>query len=566
MPAPLLKVPYIFDGANWKAKGRATVNVSVPTADVYIQPGDNIASKLNALPAGDIAYIYPGQYRMDAAWVPKAGQTVLGSAGSAVIDGAQVVTGWVSDGNGRWYVSRTFLPRDSKMHSATYSVCDTSAVDGTNLCWDRDTFWVDGVRSKRVASLAAGDAATGDRYFTDRGTNRIYIWTNPGTRLHEIDVTPYFTQSASASGVTLDGITIQRFAPPVQRGMLDIAGHNWTVKNCVIQNSHALGMFTSQVTGLTVQDTQFLYNGALGLGMGTASSGQTYSNNVIERCLFEGNNTEDFYIGDWEAGGFKTTAHSGGIVRNCTFRSNKGLDLWVDFGRRWLFENNTSDRAGAQAIRIECGQYCVVRGNTITNSMQNIGDHYRATHSNWYTIYDTCSISISESSYVECYGNTVAGTGNTNGILILVRGRTTTHPTSPGPSVEGTDHVWVHDNNITMTQAPVFATSAQNSTTGNGIAAGMGYLFTTGRGMLAASGYFGVAETWTFPTIGPWTGSGLSASQRQQVSGNAYTLNNAGTTPRFAWVNDAGTGIAYRTKNSYATKNPTDTTNVTITP
>lgn len=527
---------------------------------VTINPGDNVASIVNGLTSGQSAYFNAGTHRVAAALTPATNVTLKGPVdGSAILDGSvqKASASFTSDGSGRWYISHTFQGRDSIMRDGSFSVCELTSLAGTgatggsgasafNSCWDRDQAWWDGARMTPVVTLAAGDIAPGNRFYIDRTNSRLYVWNNPVGHTVEIDSTPYLFNNASSSGVTVDGLTIRRFASPAQRGAASVTGNNWTFKNATFRDNHAHGLYGANVSGWTVDNCQFLYNGQLGMGLGTTSSGTTFSNNLIKNSLFQGNNAEDFYIGDWEAGGFKSTAVSGGAVIGCQFIDNKGLDLWVDFGARWVFDGNYSDGAYGQAIRIEVGTNCIVRNNIITGSGTDIGDHYRASHSNWNTPMDSCAISISEAQYVECYGNQILGK-NLNGIVVNIRGR------------QDTQHVYVHDNFVDMQQAPV-RTGTSTNTTGTMIAAGM----LMSGAPNAASTYFGVAEAWSMPSVGSYSGSGLTTTYRNEVSGNTYIVSDLSTTPRFVWLNDAGTGTTYRTGATYTTKNPTDATAITV--
>ncbi|HET7739991.1 MAG TPA: right-handed parallel beta-helix repeat-containing protein, partial [Mycobacterium sp.] len=505
-----------------------------------------------------------GVYRIPTNTVPVANTTILGaSEGVTCLDGSVVKTGWTNDGSGHWYTSHTFQSRDSTMRDGTYSVCERTAVpniilaDGTqtanpnqfNTCWDRDQVWWDDTRCLMVGSLAAGDTiGTGNRAFLDRTNSRLYLWADPTAHLVEIDSTPYWLNSASASGVTLDGLTIRRFASPLQRGAASITGNNWTIRNCIFRDNHAVGLLTQNVTGLTVDSCKFLFNGQLGMSVPSQSSGTTPSGNVIKNSRFEGNNQEDFYIGDWEAGGFKTSSLSGGLVQNCQFFDNKGLDLWVDFGARWVFDGNYCDGAYGQAIRIEVATNCIVRNNIITSSGYDIGPHYRTSHANWNSVMDTCAISVSESQYVEVNNNQVIG-HNLNGIIMNIRGRQDTH------------HVFIHDNYVEQLQAPI-RTGTSTSTTGTMVAAGIN----VSGAPSAASTYFNVAEVWSMPAVGAYSGSGISTTYRNEVSNNTYLISDNTSTFRFVWLNDAATGTTYRTGSTYTTKNSIDATAISVPP
>lgn len=522
-----------------------------------VAAGTALLSAILASSPGEVVAVDPGTYRVNGAGAFDDNNltiAALGGAGKAPvkITGAVILTGFTQEGV-RWYKSHTFQPKDTLMRDGTYSVCELSAVDGSNTCWNRDQVWIDDSRMYQTSSLANGDAGVGNRFYIDRTLNRVYIWTNPSGRTIEIDKTPYFVNDSTANDLTFRRITFEKFASPLQRSGVSVRGNGWEFDNCVFQNMHGSGLHHTNVTDLRVHDCSFLSNGQIGATVAGQTSGTTYSNIVFEYCSFISNNMEDFYIGDWEAGAFKTTSKSGGIVRYCTFSDNRGLDLWADFAEQWVFEHNTSTDAWGQAIRIEVSKNCIVRNNTIVHSGHNIGDHYRASHTNWSTVMDTCGISISESQYVECYNNTVDST-SLNGIIVNVRSRATTH------------HVFVHDNTSTQRQAPIPTGDTGTSTFGTMIAGGINMSGTTE----TAASIFANPVTWSMPAVGPSSGSGVSASQSVQVSGNHYRIGSLTTTPRFVWRNGAsGTGTTYMAAtsgagNNYTALNPNDATDILV--
>lgn len=521
-----------------------------PTTDMIVNPGDDLATKINALGAGQSVLIRPGKYRITSKLVPKTGQTWhMSIGGETIISGSQafINANWTAE-TGRWYASATFSTRDSTMRDSTHSVCDITSIDGTNLCWDREQVYYNGQRMKRVALLGAGDAYGAGSFFTDRSTNRVYVWSNPIDNLVEMCKTDYVVNS-SVPDVTWYGGTIEHFASPIQMGALVIdTASGWKVIGTKFQNNHMAGVHTTNATNYLFQYCSFIDNGQMGFTDHGTSGIFTFSNNIIDSCVFSGNNREDFYIGDWEAGGFKSSSDRGGIVKNCTFTDDRGLALWVDFGSNWVFDNNTINSPWAQAIRIEVAFNCIVRFNDITNSGHNIGDLYRHIHqapSTWYAPADTCAIGISESSYVEVYGNSVSDPC-LNGIVVLCRGRTTA-------SASGGDHIFVHDNDVEQRQAPINVDSNQNTTNGTMIAGG---LLLAGAPQSLA--YYTASATWSMPNVGPYSGSGKTANRLIDVRENSYKVGSM-STKRFAWGS-----YTYVTGTTYSSSNPTDAGSIVL--
>lgn len=530
------------------------------TPTVTVNSGDDLATKINFAAEGARIQINAGTYRVTTAITPKTGQRIYGS-GAVVIDGSANKTSWTSDGFGRWYSSHTFQTRDSIMRDGSYSVCELTSLAGTgasggsgasahNSCWDRDQAWWDGARMKNMVSLGAGDLGSGNRFYIDRSNNRLYVWNNPAGHTVEVSATPHFVNGGgTANDVHINGVTIQKFASPAQKGAITLTNvSGWEIGGNVIQFNHAHGIFNANGSNIWVHHNMIYQNGQLGMGVGTTSGPTTYSGSLIEYNTFQENNQEDFYIGDWEAGGFKASSKSGGLVRYNTFKDNKGLDMWVDFGSNWVFDNNTSDGAFGQAIRLEVATNCIVKNNRITRSGVDIGAHYKASHTNWATVMDTAAISISECQVVEVFGNTITDP-NLNGIIVNIRGR------------KETDRVAVHSNYVEQKQAAIPTGAAGTSTVGTMIAAGINMSGAPS----AASVYFDTALTWTMPNVGVTAGSGKTHTKKVVVSANTYDVGADKTTAkRFVWKNSGGTGTTYYSHDAYVALNTTDGKDATL--
>ena len=111
--------------------------------DATVPAGGSIQAAINAAPEGARIGVSAGTYRISSALSPKRGQKLLalGGAGTAVIKGSNVVTGWVKDGsNARWY-KNGLLP-------AAYSdpgQCEVNSGTAANPCQKREQVYRNGV-------------------------------------------------------------------------------------------------------------------------------------------------------------------------------------------------------------------------------------------------------------------------------------------------------------------------------------------------------------------------------------------------------------------------------------
>ncbi|MEV0290881.1 MULTISPECIES: right-handed parallel beta-helix repeat-containing protein [unclassified Kribbella] len=368
--------------------------VAGPCSGVVIKPGQNAQSIVNSKPAGTTFCFAAGLHRITETIRPKA-DTTLASAARAVLTGSVPLTGWTKSG-AAWVV-RGALP-------AAYGMSGQCEDDKANICHLREQVFVDGTHLTRVASLAAVKAGT---FYADYAANALFLGSNPAG--HEVEMSKTKTAIESgATGVVVRGLTIEHFASAPQAGAL-VSGPGWKVTANDVRWNHAVGVMLVQANNTRVEKNLIRNNGQLGLGQ-YASAAATVTRNVIT-----GNNTDGFWIADWESGGIKSTKSSGTVSGNL-IKQNKGVGMWADVaddGR--VISGNQIVGNAADGIRYEISRNGTIENNTIS------GNGFGTGRGSGTSLWDGGGVNVNTSTNVTVRNNVVSG--NVNGVTIQSRTR-----------------------------------------------------------------------------------------------------------------------------------------------
>lgn len=386
-------------------------------------PGSNLQSVINA--AGDNATICirPGVHRVTAPLAPRPGQTLQGDAG-AILNGSIVLTSWTASG-ATWFATAD-LPEYSDPGQ-----CDDNVL---NLCRRREQVFRNGVHLQRVGRLA--DVGSG-KFYQDYAANRTYLGDNPAGQLVEMSRTAYAIQSGAAR-VTVRGLTIEKFASPSQKGAIFVNnGADWVIADNRIQWNHAAGIHTADATRAHVSGNVIVRNGQLGIS-------QFRSHDVvIEDNEIAFNNTDGYYIADWESGGYKVTFSERGIAQFNRVHDNLGIGMWADIDNADLtFRNNVITNNAACGIRYEISRTGTIHDNEITGN--GFG---RQRNGSDYSLFASAGININGSEGMDIHHNTVANNVNGIGLQMRCRNRAETACTRPDWFLRNNR---VHDNTVTM--------------------------------------------------------------------------------------------------------------------
>jgi len=422
-------------------------DIGCDSSPTILCPGDSLAAKVNAAPEGTAFQLRSGIYRLEQI-SPKSGQTFTGEPG-AILSGASLLTDWSQEGSYWVHAGQT---QEGEVRLAS------SCQQAYPACAYPEDLFVDDSLLQRVPSL--GEVITGKWYF-DYATDKVYMADVPAGRRVEISVLPWAIYS-NASNVTIENLTVEKYASPAQRGAIGYSGvgSGWTVRSNEVRWNHGVGIRTA--SGMQVLNNFVHHQGQLGIG--GSGSGVLVEGNEIAF-----NNTAGFGAGSQsEAGGTKFVATDGLVVRGNYSHHNHGPGLWTDIDNiNSLLEDNTVEDNDWRGIFHEISYACVIRNNTVRRN----GFHLPPETPSF--ALEGAGILVSNGTDVEIYGNTVEDNQNGIGAIESDRGSGTHGPYQ-------VLNLWVHDNTIRQTNGraagivgtgPVF-TSKQNRFTDNHYALG----------------------------------------------------------------------------------------------
>ncbi|OLC82297.1 MAG: hypothetical protein AUH72_07040 [Acidobacteria bacterium 13_1_40CM_4_65_8] len=254
-----------------------------------------------------------------------------------------------------------------------------------------------------------------------------------GTILDGEGVTSYAfeTLHTDPRGVTIKGLTIERYAPPPQHGAIQgDNGRDWVIDGNIIRDNSHIGLRTG--AGFVVRRNRVYGNGVIGISGHRADAARIEENEVFENGGGAGTETP----ATAEASGLKFLRTHDLIVRGNQVVRNLGIGIWSDTNYPTVvIEHNTVSENRGAGIWHEAGYAAVIRYNTVE---RNGG----LTPGNWLT---RAGIQVTNASNVQISTNKV--TNNANGIGVMQTGG---YPDGPyGPL--RVENVQVTDNSVTMT-------------------------------------------------------------------------------------------------------------------
>ncbi|MCC6443594.1 MAG: right-handed parallel beta-helix repeat-containing protein [Armatimonadetes bacterium] len=312
--------------------------------------------------AGDTVIIKAGTYR-ESVRLEYSGTAqapisfVADPAGSVVVTGADVITGWKKvDGEAPIY-------RAPWAHQFAIDIRDGKPVEhhpADDPLWGRaEQVIADGRQLLHVLNLAdlkkkwkehSEAPAKGQpspvlkqpvaglggpfegMFWADTAGKYLYLWLSDGsdpsqrrveaaTRGQIFGVNPWESERG-VENVHVRGLIFRCGATFPQRAAVWLHGKNNLLEGCLIEQMSGAGV---SVGGSM---RRCIVRGCGQVGGGAGGSGF-----VNEECLWEGNCWKPINRG-WDAGGFKITDVDGGLFRRCVFRHNGGPGLWLDIDVR----------------------------------------------------------------------------------------------------------------------------------------------------------------------------------------------------------------------------------------
>jgi Right handed beta helix region len=380
---------------------------------IPLKPGSDPQVQLQSQPQGVTFCFSPGVYRLTRPLTPKNGQKLVGEPG-ATLSGAQVITDWTQT-EGAWRATG-YLASDPFVHgecTAGYRGCGYAEA----VFYDNRQLWRVDTRDE----LAPG------RFFEDYDENAIWIADDPSERTVEVARTEAAVTGESKN-VLVEGLIIEKFANPAQRGAVHAEGPGWRIQNNEVRLNHGHGVFSASTKGEIVGN-RLHHNGELGLG-----GDDDY--NVVTNNEIDHNNTAGFDM-LWEAGGMKWTSSVGLTVSDNDVHDNNGPGLWTDINNiHTTYERNFVHNNTSHGIFHEISYSAIIRNNRVVDN----GGAERLPG------WGDAGIRVAASRDVEIYGNVLIG--NTNAVM-LIQQRRDDSPSRYGP--HELDNIIIHDNDITMT-------------------------------------------------------------------------------------------------------------------
>jgi hypothetical protein len=355
-------------------------------------------------PEGTTFVFAPGIYRGLSIGVKK-NDTFLGMPG-ATLDGSEPLTFsrtgtlWAAQANLTQVetVSRG-VPCDPALKNADGSKYTVGCTHSRSLYRDGTPLW-------RVATI---DEVGPGKWYFDRQTMTAYISDDPQGASLELGEMPDAFHGAGEN-VTIQGLTIEKYAGAQQHGAIECQGGNWLIQGNVVQLNHSRGISAAFCDGVRIVGNTISRNGDLGIGCSEAKDA------IVEENDIDANNYTRVDVG-WEAGGGKWTRTTNLVVRNNRVRDNIGPGLWSDIrAEETLYSGNYVANNSSCGIFYEISRHARIEKNVV---MAN-GRATAGVRDPWLW---GAQIMISTSSDVLVEDNTVVVTENGNGVTIIDQNR-----------------------------------------------------------------------------------------------------------------------------------------------
>lgn len=380
-----------------------------PQGSIRLMPGDDLAAAVrNAEPDARFC-ILKGEHRLQSI-VPRRGQSFVGEPGT-VLNGSRLLKDFSRDGD-LWVVGGQ-TQQGERLQTE-------ECLPDRPRCSYPESVFIDDRPLIAVETKAKVEPGT---FFFDYDADRIYLADDPTGAKVEASVAP-FAFSGDASGVTVEGLRVEKYATPIQRAAI-AGGEGWTVRDNEVRLNYALGVSVGsrgKILGNRIGD-----NGEMGIGC-------VGDDILIEANEISGNG---FFAGldpAWEGGGGKCAVTRRLVVRGNYSHDNNAYGFWTDIDNiDTLYEGNRIEDNANGGISHEISYRAVIRNNTFK------GNGWAFDVWLWGG-----TIQIQNSRDVEVYGNEIEIGRRGNGICLIQqkrgRGRY-------GPYVTVRNDV--HDNRIT---------------------------------------------------------------------------------------------------------------------
>ena len=364
---------------------------SSQSAIVNISAGQDIPSIVAAAPAGTTFIIAAGTYRLTQSIIPKNGDTFVGqtacappaSACSTILTGSTVIGPQAKFNGTNYEVTGQTQQGQVAVVTGNEILCDTN---WQGCIYPEDLFF-DGVPYKHINSATLPLLSTGQWWF-DYKNHIIYFHDNPSGHTVETSVLNN-AFGGSANYVTIQYLTLKEFADMYPAGTIAVSqgrnaptkGANWTVQYNEVLLNHGFGVRVNY--NMHIVNNYLHNNGQTGIGggIGTTSATNTESMNsgiLIQNNLITYNDYAHFNV-DFGAGGIKTGATSGIIIRGNTIQHNEGAAVHFDDNSQneLLDSNIMTDNTDSDGVNQEIGYgTSAFRNNIVLRNGTQVNEQY----------------------------------------------------------------------------------------------------------------------------------------------------------------------------------------------
>ena len=353
-------------------------------------PVGSLERALELVPSGGTIVLRGGTYRDGSSDRITKSVTLQAYPHEQVwFDGADVVTDWRSDGEGRWVLDDWSTPSFCDGHYYDFPY-DAQREDNRGPCTHLDMadnpdnpaagspqmLYVDGVALREVPTR---EQVEGRSFFYDQQERRVHLGVDPQDRFVEMAARPMALRlEGGDGGSVVRGLGFRRYATNEYNGnathgaVLSAQPGNVYESNAFTQMAGA-GMTVSDSRDVVVRGNRFVENGFNGLDANGSSTSGGQDDIVLERNLFDGNNTEGFGVGceaSCAAAGSKLAHMNGLTIRDNVFSDTReGTGFWCDLDcSRAVITGNVFEGNDASGLYYEVSKNGIVADNLMVGN------------------------------------------------------------------------------------------------------------------------------------------------------------------------------------------------------
>jgi len=381
---------FLFGGPNASTAAAAT---SLRASHIITTNSGSISEIVASQPAGTVFSLACGLYRMQKTIFPLPGDSFIGAGAidgvpksppCAMLNGSVVLKNWTAGSGasaGTWYGT---LSSAETIRQHSLSRCNSNDL---GCEYPQDLFFNSAPRTHVTASFPP---AAGQWYLDYTGAvgeqvaNTVYVGDDPTGSTVELSVIRA-AFAGFANNISIQNLTIEKYASPIQRGAITASGNQWIIKNNWLALNHGAGIRLSESANALIAYNRANRNGEIGIDS-SGGVGNVFSNNVVTQNNFAGT------IYGFEAGGGKFSTETGVEVINNIFSYNNGNGIWGDTeDTNAFFSGNTVAHNLINGITYEVSHTGTIVRNTLIDNAQRGPGQCIAPHIPILSGHDVCT-------------------------------------------------------------------------------------------------------------------------------------------------------------------------------